>query len=102
MMIFPVLSPIAKHTNPSSVVGVTGGDCSALAVSTQVLRGIKTKAGDVPKASHWTPLVSGAMGLRRIFDHNQIIAFRHFQNRVHVRRLAVQMDRQDSLGARCN
>src|SRR5262249_51260593 len=98
VMIFPVLSPIAKHANPSSVLGVIGCYCSPLTVSAQVLCRIKAKACDVAKASHWTPLVPASMGLCRIFDDNEIVAFCHFQNRVHVRRLPVQMHWQDGLG----
>ena len=42
------------------------------------------------------------MGLRRVFHNDEAPAPRNLQNRVHVGRLAVQVDRDDGPGALCN
>ena len=43
------------------------------------------------------PVVLGAVRLARVLDDQQPVALRDLQDRIHVGRLAVEMDRHDGL-----
>src|SRR3974390_620787 len=96
-MIFAVSSPVAQHSNRTYVLGIAGGYGAALTIGPQVLAGIKTKARHVSDAADRTAFVLCAMCLSRIFDDDEAMLPRHFHDRVHVSRLAIEMDGQDCL-----
>ncbi len=75
-------------------------DHAALAVGTEVLAGIEAEAAHVAEAADATALVLGAVRLAGILDHDQAVAARDLEDRIHVGRLAVQVHRDDGLGAR--
>src|SRR5208337_426699 len=98
--IFSLLSPIAQHANRPRILGIVGCNRAALAVGSEVLRGIKTEARYVADAPHWPSFVLRTVRLRRIFDDYEFVSLRHFHDRVHVRGLAVKMHRENCFSAR--
>ena len=80
-------------------IRVVGGNCSSLAASTQVLARIETEGRCLPHRSGLFPAfvfareILGAMGLARVFHDYEIVSVGQLQNRIHVGRLSVEMDR---------
>src|SRR5213593_178718 len=77
-------------------------DGASVAAGSEVFRGIEAKAGGVAYGSNSSAVVAGAVGLGRVFNHSQLIAPGNLEHLVHVRWLAVQMDRDDRFGSRRN
>jgi hypothetical protein len=50
------------------------------------------------EGSNRPTFVRGTMSLAGIFDNDKVMFFGNFNNRIHVARLTVQMDRDDSPG----
>src|SRR5581483_11649045 len=71
----------------------------AVAVSTQIFRGIKTQTTDFPERADTLSVIGRTDRLGRIFDDVQIVSAGEFENRLHVSRLPVKMDRDDGTRA---
>src|SRR5690606_1670533 len=77
-------------------------DGSAIAIGAQVLSRIETERSSMPDGTDTPALVFGAMRLRAVFDKLQARLMGHFHERIHVTWMAVEMDRDDGNGSRCN
>src|SRR5438309_1139209 len=75
---------------------------AALALRPKILSGIETEAADVAQATGGYASVSRPVCLRGIFDDDQFVTARHFDDRRHVRWVTVKMNRQNSLGTSRN
>ena len=80
-------------------LGIVGDDGPGIAVGTQVLSGVEGKATDVPKGADLGITPAGPEGLRAILDHAQFACPGDRKDCVHVRAVAVQMDRENAAGA---
>src|SRR6267378_8531702 len=98
-MILMLLSPVAQDAKGARVLSIIRHHHSALTVRAQILTRIKTETAQVADAAHSTPLVLSAMSLGGVFDDNQIMTPCDLQNRIHVGRLAVEMNGHDRLSA---
>src|ERR1051326_7292760 len=99
VMVFPVGSPVAESADGLRMVWIARCARAALAVSSQVLGGIKTETADIADASSRTPPVFRPVGLRGVLDDDEPSPPRYFQDGIHIGRLAVEMYRQNRLGA---
>ncbi len=79
---------------------VVGGDQPAVAEGAEVLARKEREAAERAEAADRTPLVQGPDCLRRVLDDWHARLRRRGQNRIEVRRLAVQMDGDDRLRPR--
>src|SRR6266851_2124676 len=68
------------------------------AICSQIFTVIQAEAGDVPETARALALVDGSMRLGSVFDDAQPMLMREIHDRLHLRRVAVQMDGND--GAR--
>ena len=92
-------APVAQHPDPFRHRRVVGHDHAAFAVGAEVLARVEAEAPRVAERAHRTSFVRRAVRLAAVLDHLQAMAFRDVEDRVHVGRLAVEMDRDDRLGA---
>src|SRR5256714_14087742 len=74
---------------------VVGDDRTSFPKGTKVLAGVKAETTDIPDGADAASLVAGAMGLARVLHHGQVGLPGDGHDRVHVRRLPVQMDGND-------
>ena len=79
---------------------VVGRDHSAVAERAEVLRRVEAERRGVAEAARPPSLVSRAVGLRGILDHQQVVPPRDRQDGVEVDRQAVEMDRHDGARSR--
>src|SRR5260221_14651050 len=70
--------------------------CACFAQGAKVLPWIEAETTRHPHGAGDSALVHGAMRLTSILDHRNSMTRSNFQNRVHVRCLAKQMDRNNS------
>src|SRR2546423_7830322 len=84
VVVFPVGSPVAQAADGLRIGWIARGDRAAFAVSPQILGGIKAKATDIADASRRTSFVLGSVGLCCIFDNDEPVPPRHFQDRIHI------------------
>ena len=99
MVILPLLAPVAQHADPLGEVLVVGDHHAALAAGPEVLPGIEAEAAHVADGAHAPALVLRAVGLGSIFDDDEVMAAGDVQDGVEIRGLAMQVHRQDRLGA---
>src|SRR5215510_1521139 len=71
MMVLPLRTPVAQHSDRPRVVGIIGYDHSAFAIRTEVLSRIEAEAAHVPQAPGPTPFVLGTVRLTGILDHRE-------------------------------
>jgi hypothetical protein len=64
------------------------------------LPGIEAEAGDVPDSAHALSVVLGSVRLRCVFDHYEIPPGGDLHDRVHIGRLAIEMNWHDRAGPR--
>src|SRR5689334_16773479 len=100
MVVFAILSPIAKHPDRSRVLGIVRSNGTALAIRAEILAGIKTETGHVPDTSNGPPLVFRTVCLRGVFDHHQVMPPGNIHDRIHLCGLTIEMNWQESLGSR--
>src|SRR5260370_4621813 len=77
-------------------------NCSSIARSSEVFRGVERKSGCSSERAHRITFVSSRDCLRSILDHDHLVSFRSLENWSHVRGMPVQMHRYDGLAFLCN
>src|ERR1700704_1130982 len=92
----------SKRSHPIRQTVVISDRASCVAISTEVLPGIKRKRRDVPKCSNQLPLVLGHVRLRAIFNHPKFMLPGDGHDRFHVGRLTVKMNWNDTDSGRCD
>src|ERR1700735_4802885 len=102
MVILAILSPVAQHANSFRISSVVRRDRSALPIRSEVFGGIETETSDVADAARSPAFVLRPVRFCGIFNHNQAMAPRDLQDRVHVGCLSVEMDRQNHFRSRSN
>src|SRR5262245_60320695 len=96
-MIMLVQSAVTrKHRHMASQRSVVGDDCARISEGAEVLARIEREGcGRTESADRSAPIFS-KMGLCGIFDHPQTMAFRQGEDRIHVRRLAAEVNGNDA------
>ena len=94
-----MLTPVAQHTELLGERVVVRGHRAALTARTEVLARVEAEAGERTEAADPASLVLGAVRLRGVLDHHQTVALGDLEDRVHLRRLAVEVHRHDGSGA---
>ena len=95
------LAVIADHLHPLGHLFVVRSDRSRFAAGSQILARIKTERGSTPHRAGLFPdaflagKIFSPVSLAGIFNHHQVVFAGEVQNRVHIRRLAVEMNRND-------
>ena len=77
---------------------IAGDNHASVAIAGQVLTRKETKATTVTHGSHFFPFVCRTEGLGAIFNDSKIIFPGQSADRIHIRRMAKEMDRDDRLG----
>ena len=93
VMIFLLCAPIPQHPDLFCVARIVGRHHAGFAICSQIFAGIETKAGHVTEAANAAFVVFRAMRLRRVFNHDQVVPPRNFDDCIHVCRQTVQMNR---------
>jgi hypothetical protein len=92
-------SPVPQQADLLRQRVVVRGDRAAVAVGAEVFSRIETEASGDTHRSAPPSLVGGAVRLRRVLDDVQFAIARHRQQRIHVGRLAVEVNRHQHLGS---
>ena len=90
----------ANVAHPVRQLVIVGHDAAGVAISAEIFSGIKRERRGVAKRADEFSLEPRQMRLRAIFNHPQLVFFGDGHDRVHVRRLAVKMHRNNSHRAR--
>src|SRR5665213_1645393 len=93
VMIFLFRPPIPQYSDLSRVLGIARSYHSGLAIRAEVFSRVEAKTRDIPETAYPAPLVFGTVGLRRVFNDDQSMFFCNRNDRIHICRLAVKMDR---------
>src|SRR5258708_39594643 len=64
----------------------------------KILSWIKTEARRITESAHGLPVVGGTVGLTSVLDNIEPVLAPEFQNRIHIRRLPKQMNRDNRFG----
>ena len=91
---------IGEHPRRGNPLGVVRHERAGVAVGAEVLAGIEAETRDVGKRRDRASFVLRSMRLRGVADDAQAVLLRQRQNRIHVRRLTIEMHRNDGLGLR--
>ena len=83
----------AEESYPSRQICIIGGEHASIAVSAQILRRKKAKAAAMAKRASSLTFVLGPQRLGGILDDAEIPARGNLKNRIHIRHLSKQMDR---------
>ena len=75
--------------------GGVGGDEACVAEGGEVFGGVEAEGGGVAERAYGAIVPRGAEGLGGVFDELEIVGFGEGGEGVHVRALAVEMDRHD-------
>ena len=95
MLIFARLAVIAQHAHLARGFPVVGGDGASLAASAEVFPRVEAEGGGAAHATGREPGADGARQVLRsvrlasVLNHEEAMALGQFQNRVHVRGLAI-------------
>ena len=95
------LAVVAQHLHGLRDGGIVRGGRARFAAGSQVFPRIKAEGRGSSHRSRLHPAVVlsrkifGAVRLAGVLNHDQTVALRQFQNRIHVGHLPVQMDRND-------
>ena len=100
MLVAAPLRVVAQGADALGEDRVVGGHRAAFAGRAEVLAGVEPEAAEASHRAGAAAAVVGAVRLRRVFDDRDAVAVGDREDGVHRRRLAVEMDRQDRLGAR--
>src|SRR5882762_6073067 len=79
---------------------MVGRDCASVPEGPEVLAGIETPGDRRAMGTDTLTFVASTVCLRRVLQDTQPMLPCNLQNRVNIRRLPVQMDRENNLGAR--
>ena len=93
---------VAQHPHPLRQFGIAGDNRSAFAQAAKILSRIEAEATGNAQRTGFAAFVSRAVRLAGVFNQVKIVATRDFEQRIHIRRLAVKMYRQERLGVRRN
>src|SRR5262245_27200224 len=97
----PVAQPVvAQHQDALIDLAVRGGDETSVAHHAEILDGVQAEAGADSEGADPASLVARADRLRRVLDHGDAFLARDRVHRVHFRRAAGQMHRDQRPGAR--
>src|SRR6266852_3712861 len=100
VMVLAVLAPVPQHADGARLLLVARYHHPALAVRAKVLARVVAEAGEVAEAADGPAIVLRAVCLSGVLNDEQFVSLRHREQRVHVGRLAVEVDRKDRFGAR--
>src|SRR5262245_52031257 len=100
MLVFFRSAMVSQLPNSLRNGNIVCDDSTAVATSAKVLRRIKAEARNVANGSDSTPVIAGAVRLSRVFDNSKSSPPGYFQNRIHIGRLSVKMNRNDGFGLR--
>src|SRR5215470_1741476 len=89
VIILAPLAPVAQHADGTSIVCIVRRYCATFSVGTQVLTGIKAKAAQITDATYAAAFISGAVGLRRVLDHDEAVVPGNLQDGIHIGWLTV-------------
>src|SRR5690349_18279637 len=95
VVITPLLAPVSQDSERVRVLGAVGRDEPGFAIRSKILARVEAEASEVADASDTAPFVLGAVRLRGVLDDDEPVAARDLDNRIHVRRLPIQMNRHD-------
>ena len=90
---------IAPHPDAMRELGIVGSDRAAFAAGTEVFARIEAEAAGDSKGARPAALVLGTVGLACILNHRDGVPVGDFENGIHIRCLAVQVNREDGAGA---
>src|ERR1700722_14099659 len=99
MMVFHSAAVPPQHLYAFEDLGVVGYDHSAVAEAAQVLAGKETQTAGVAKRADLLSFIGGTDRLGAVFDDVQAVPPSDHHDWVHIAGLAVEVDRQDGLGA---
>src|SRR5277367_2264063 len=100
MKIFFLAAVNSNHPQPLGLHRIVSGDESAIARATQIFRRKKTEATKIADGAGKSFVVTGAYGLRGIFDDQKIVGLGDLQDGVKIGRQTKKVNRQDGCGAR--
>ena len=100
MVVFLCLPMVPQHLDFNPQFLVVGDHRSCFPEGAQVLAGIKTEATGCSNRPGLPASEFCAMRLAGVLNHRQPPASRNLKDRIHVSRLAEQMDRDNRLGPR--
>ena len=101
MVVFHDRAPVAEQLYPPRQLGIAGRHRAAVAKRAEVFPGVKTKTRrHAERAARAAVAERRAVRLRGVLDEGEAVFARKRAKRVHVRRLAVEVDGHDGLGAR--
>src|SRR6266567_1040389 len=92
---------IADHLYLLRQARIVRSDCARLPTGPQILPGIKAECRRPAHRAGLHPAIAlagkifSAVGLASVFNHDEIVLLRDFQNRIHVGSLAIKMDRNE-------
>ena len=74
ILIDNLLTLVAKESKHARNIGAIGSHHSAFAGG-HILRWVEAKGGDAAPSTSWSAIESCQVGLRRVFDQNEIVLF---------------------------
>ena len=99
VLVLGLLAVVAEHAHPLGHLGVVGHHHAGVAVGPEVLGRVEAPARDVGEGADPVPRVLGAVCLRGVLDHLEIVLGADRHDRVHVGGMTVEMNRDDRAGA---
>ena len=99
MLVFFLLPVVPQHFEALGNLAVIGDHDAAIAVSSQIFPGVKTKSRGVSQRSNPLALVARAMSLAGVFDHHQPVLVGKLSDGIHVGGVPVQMHGNNGFGA---
>src|SRR5258708_7574352 len=102
VIVLPLGSPIAQHAYGPIELRIVSDNSAPLSASAEILAGVEAETRHVAQTASRPPLIFRAVRLRRIFNHQQFPAAGYLQDRVPVRRVSLQMYRDDRPSLLCD
>src|SRR5580704_4652030 len=91
---------LAQAAYPHSELGIVCDDHAGIADRSEILCRIEAETSNVADTAEPAAVIVRARRLRTILDNAQSVATRYQRDRIHVGRLAIEMDWNDRLGPR--
>src|SRR5437870_11055433 len=88
----------AQHSNDFGHGGIIRYNHTAVPICAQILTRKEAQAPSIAQRSRLASPVARPHGLRIVLDDSQAMSLREPQNRLHIGRMAVEVDRDDRLG----
>ena len=86
---------MAQHADFPGQLGISGDDCPAIAVGTQVFARIEAESGSIAQAADPPALVPGAVCLGPVLQDKEVVLPADAEDGLHLSRTAVEMDGYD-------